>query len=272
VERPEHEGEHGPLAFPPIYHPEKSVLATAGAGDVFAAWVENPGNQDDIYAAGSSDEGRTWSAGRRVNTDLGASRQLNPAIAADSTAVYVAWEDRRNGDEDIYFARSTDSGGNWSDPNLRVDDDIGSANQHSPSLFATPSGLSAVWVDSRRGDDDIRHANSADGGVAWSASTRVNSDTGVSDQRDPVVAVDANGEIHVAWWDAHETGFHIYFASTAWTIVEDPTAQPPASGPLPWWLVLLIVGLVTAVVILVMVWARRRRTRVGPFGGAPPTR
>jgi hypothetical protein len=37
--------------------------------------------------------------------------------------LYVAWNDYRNGDADIYFARSTNGGTSWSAP-ARINDDI----------------------------------------------------------------------------------------------------------------------------------------------------
>ena len=75
------------------------------------------------------------------------------AVGADGT-LYAAWADTRNGNYDIYFARSTDGGATWS-ANIRVEDSP-SGDQSSPSLAVGADGtLYAAWGDSRNGNDDI---------------------------------------------------------------------------------------------------------------------
>ncbi|MEJ2210251.1 MAG: CARDB domain-containing protein [Anaerolineae bacterium] len=75
-----------------------------------------------IYMAYSDDLGATWSPGLKINDDVGVATQLNPAVTVGRSIsetenlpdpipnhVYVVWQDRRNGNDDIYLARSDDS-------------------------------------------------------------------------------------------------------------------------------------------------------------------
>jgi hypothetical protein len=70
----------------------------------------------------------------------------------------VAWEDYRYNNFDIYFAKSSDRGGTWTDPNLRVNDDLrtNEKNQQKPSLAVDLFGaVYVVWEDYRSGNWDI---------------------------------------------------------------------------------------------------------------------
>jgi hypothetical protein len=124
----------------------KPSLASDGRGRLFAAWEDgrNGGHYNrDIYFSRSEDGGRTWSSPDvRVNWDDPISHtanQLDPELLYDSSRgrLYAVWQDGRDGDYDIYFSYSDDGGTTWSE-NVRVNDDLGSADQLNPSLAIGP--------------------------------------------------------------------------------------------------------------------------------------
>jgi len=70
-----------------------------------------------------------------------------------------------------------------------------------------------AWHDARRGggDTDIYADRSTDGGATWNADVRVNEDDqGATRQCNPVVTVDSEGGIYVAWQDSGGEGWDIY--------------------------------------------------------------
>jgi uncharacterized repeat protein (TIGR01451 family) len=76
-----------------------------------------------------------------------------PAFAVSPTNgnLYVAWADYRNGDADVYFARSTDGGATWEMP-VRLNDDplSNGIDQWQPQVSVAPNGRVAVmWFDRR---------------------------------------------------------------------------------------------------------------------------
>jgi hypothetical protein len=76
-------------------------------GQLFAAWQDNRlGNNDVFFSRGS---GSSFAPAERVDdTGTGSSEQSRPSLAlggkGSKRVCYVAWEDSRNGDRDVYVA------------------------------------------------------------------------------------------------------------------------------------------------------------------------
>ncbi len=76
-------------------------------GLVYVTWQDNRNGLDDVYFNYSSDYGATWQpTDFRLDTDSsGAADSWWPQISSDSSGnAYIAWQDNRNGDFDIYFS------------------------------------------------------------------------------------------------------------------------------------------------------------------------
>jgi hypothetical protein len=142
------------------------------------------------------------------DTNWGDFRQW-PAFAADSLDnLYCAWIDWRDGNPDVYFSSSFDSGKTWS-ANVRIDDDLTGQEQSECNLIATPEGvLYAFWSDNRDPKTlfDVYCSSSHDGGKTWRPSTKVNDDTTHTFQISPSAVLDGNGNLYVAWRDYRDRG------------------------------------------------------------------
>jgi hypothetical protein len=147
------------------------TLAVGPKGVVAVAWSDARNEKDDIYMTVSRDQGRTFSANRRVNDDPETPAHSHPSVAVDGQGtIYAAWEDYRNDNSDIYLAKSLDGGATFT-PNRKVNDDTGSAPQISPSLALGPSGeIVVAWADFRNSPVTLppphAAASEAMGGVA----------------------------------------------------------------------------------------------------------
>src|SRR5712691_2457655 len=176
--------------------------------------------QSDIFFTKSSN-GRTWSVPIRVNNDAGGASQSEPALALDSAnAIYIAWTDSRNGNNDVFFSKSTDGGLSFS-ANVRVND-VTTNSQSEPALAVDPVNphlVYVVWTDTRSAvfGPDIFYANSTDGGLSFNPSARVNNDAGGSEQNAPAIAVALNQDVYVVWRDPRTPakGPDIYFSKSS---------------------------------------------------------
>jgi hypothetical protein len=106
-----------------------SRLVVDDVGTIYGAWTDrrrDDGGEDeyDIYFSRSTDGGETWSQNVRVNDSSRKDKVITSMIVAPDQSICAVWVDHRAGtsDSDVYFARSTDGGQTWTDPNIRVDD------------------------------------------------------------------------------------------------------------------------------------------------------
>ncbi|NOZ05028.1 MAG: exo-alpha-sialidase [Chloroflexi bacterium] len=206
-------------------------LAADALGHLYLAWQDRRQGHYDIYFATSTNGGATWSANTRVNQDSGTTDQTAPslAVSADGGQIFVAWQDGRNGNDDVYFARSADGGSTWAE--TRVNDDGGTAAQGAPSLaWATGGTLHLAWRDARLGGNDIYYARSTNGGTTWSQNARVNDDVGANDQDAPRLAAGTGGNVFLAWEDRRGGDYDIYVARSTdagqhWSANENAIAE-----------------------------------------------
>ncbi|NLF13385.1 MAG: hypothetical protein GX597_16495, partial [Anaerolineaceae bacterium] len=208
-----------------------------GSGRLYAVWQDHRSGDYDIYFSSSTDGGQNWLASdKQVSLDPPNSPdadQLNPSIAvAPSGNIYVVWQDKRNGNDDIYIARSQDGGANWG-TNYFVTDDpqMRSQNQVNPSV-ALQDGWSGedviyvAWEDWRVPDHpEIYVAQSLDGGVTFGLDVPVDIPTaGTSYRVEPSLEVGTfisgtfslpssirKHDIHVAWQQGAEDGADVYW-------------------------------------------------------------
>ena len=94
------------------------TAAPASAGNWSQQPSPGPGyDYHDIHFADPSN-------GCLVAGDQAYAEQKTPSLAVDASGnMYLAWQDIRDGDYDIYFSRSTDGGVTWS-AHQRLNDDL----------------------------------------------------------------------------------------------------------------------------------------------------
>ena len=194
------------------------------ANRVYVVWEDRRDGELDnanIRFNSSDDRGLTWLE-EDVALDAdpeGAAMSLAPQIQADSSGVYVAWYDNRNGAYDVFLNVSTDGGSAWFGQPVRVDtDDRGSAYSASPVVAVDGAGSVVVaWEDSRDGLSDVYVNSSTDYGQTFGSSdVRLDiGDAGSADSFYPRLARDG-AHVYVAWHDtASGFGRDIYVAHSA---------------------------------------------------------
>src|ERR1019366_7371822 len=178
-------------------------VVTVSGSIAHIAWRDNRDGNDEIYYKHSTDGGITWSADTRLTND--AANSEYPSIAVSGSLVHVVWNDMRDGNYEVYYKNSTDGGNTWSTDTRLTNDPAGSLHT---SVAACSSGVYVVWYDNRDGNDEIYYKNSTDGGITWSADTRLTNDPSYS--WFPSIAISASG-VHVVWTDERNGNDEIYY-------------------------------------------------------------
>jgi hypothetical protein len=82
--------------------------------------------------------------------------QWHPSLAAvGANRLFVAWQDSRRGNNDIFFTTSSNGGASFA-RSERVDDTGGGASEQSRPQLAWAAGRCyVVWEDNRNGTSDI---------------------------------------------------------------------------------------------------------------------
>lgn len=165
--------------------------AVGADSTLYAVWSEG----DDIQFTTSRDGGKSFARVKNILHTAPVMFAVNdfdrangfPQIAVDAHSgnykhayLYVTWSDYRNGDIDVFCARSVDGGKKWSVP-VRVNDDPihNGADQFFQWLTVDPvtGAISIIFYDRRKDPENnktlVTLARSTDGGksfqnYAWS--------------------------------------------------------------------------------------------------------
>jgi hypothetical protein len=179
--------------------------------NVYVVWQDfTPGNTD-IFFATSSDGGLTFTDPDNISES--AEESLAPQISSEGNNVYVVWQDAspdNNDFFDIFFARSTDGGLTFDDPD-NISETTG--NSRSAQISVEGNNVYVVWLDETPGNADIFFARSTDGGLTFTEPENISENTRTSGS--PQISSEGNN-VYVVWIDASPNlvQFDIFFATS----------------------------------------------------------
>jgi hypothetical protein len=207
--------------------PNNAWCVAASGSFVHAIWYDERDFNKEIYYKRSTDDGVTWGADTRLTNNSFSSSA--PAVSASGQVVHIAWVDDRDGNDEIYYKRSTDDGVTWG-PDTRLTDSTGTSE--NPCVSASGQNVHIVWQDNRDGNFEIYYKQSTDGGVSWGADTRLTNNSSYSSP--PSIAV-SGSILHVVWADNRDANIEIYYkrstdSGISWGADTRLTNDPSYSG------------------------------------------
>lgn len=181
---------------------QKPSISVSGQ-TVHVVWYDDRDGNLEIYYLRSTDAGLTWGTDLRLTTNSGSS--WYPSMDVFGSIVQVVWTDNRDGNNEIYYKRSTDAGINW-DPVVRITNSTGSSI--FPSIFTAGLITHIVWHDERDGNGEIYYNRSLNAGVTWGSDIRLTTNTAETGY--PCISV--SGTVaHVVWEDYVDGNYEIYY-------------------------------------------------------------
>ena len=202
------------------------TVAINEQGVVAVAWADQ--SKKDIFFQIYASDGKT-----RLEKPVNVSRSPRifswlPRMLITSTApieVYLLWQEivfsgGSHGGE-IFFARSTDGGRTFSDP-LNLSNDIAGSGKgritprywHNGSLdlaMGSEGNLYTAWTEY---EGTLWFRRSTDRGSSFSRPFRVAGGGDAKPARGPSLAVDARGEVYLAWTVGEDRAANIRFAKS----------------------------------------------------------
>lgn len=145
-------------------------LATSGAlsisssgTNVFLVWQDDRyglNSNNEIFFKQSSNAGISW--GNDVRLTAHPSSSTYPCIVSSGNIVHIVWTDNRNGRDDIFYKRSTDSGLSWSSE-IPIVNDTNYSN--SPSVAVSNYFVHVLWRDERDNNSEIYYKHNPTGNI-----------------------------------------------------------------------------------------------------------
>ena len=180
---------------------------------VHVVWSDKRnGATGEIYYKRSTDGGVSWESDRRLTNDSFVS--TNCSVNVSEQVVHILWRDSRDGNDEIYYKRSTDGGVSWENDRRLTNN---SASSIYPSVTVSGPIVHVVWEDYRGAGSEIYYKHSTDEGINWDEDTRL-TNAGSFSMYPSVSASDS--VVHVLWEDFRDgQGPEIYYK-------RNPTGNP----------------------------------------------
>jgi hypothetical protein len=157
-------------------------VAIVNKAIVISAVVGQKGNgsDGDLVSWRSTDGGKTWSAGVKVNDVPGAAREgLHSMASGGKNTLLAVWLDLRSKGTKLYGAVSNDGGASWSRNRLVYASPSGSVCEccHPTVLIDDEGGITVMFRNSLEGARDLYIVRSRDGGQTFQPAQKLGEGT-----------------------------------------------------------------------------------------------
>jgi hypothetical protein len=192
---------------------------------LYTVWYERTAPQAAVVRGAERNPLGQWTTDPTV-LSLGDSLVRNPVLAVGPTGdIHLAWEDLRDGAEQIYYRHRT-AEGVW-----EMEEPLTTSEGESlePALGVDTHGrLHVIWSDAAPGNREILYCRRDPGG-AFTPPSRLTNHSGDSSQ--PNFVIDGAGDIQLVWQDGIlDGGTDTGFNTEVWFMPLDadgvPRAQP----------------------------------------------
>ncbi len=208
-----HVADAHPADAAPAADDQTFPALAAGPQGLTLAWEDRRHGHTVIYGSQSADA-QTWSAPFRISGnptgkaagDLGrGTGAMRPALARFGERIAASWLDKRDflSGYDVYAALSTDA---RFAKDQKAQDSFGDAiaQWHVAAAGNAQGELVIAWDDDRDGTPDIWLTRLGETG--YGENFTLPEASGPGGQSDPAIALDAAGNLHLAWIERNEAG------------------------------------------------------------------
>jgi hypothetical protein len=194
----------------------------ADNGTVYIAWADErngnytrimnnqPHKSGDIYLSkGSFRDGWAFDKNIRINEIKGTTGHGSPSIAVDSGNIYVAWEDDRYGFEELYFSTAGKNNVKFKKDSPVVAE---TGSRVLPSVSVLDGAAYVAMMNKNSWDIEFTEGEPVNGVYRFGKPVRVNDDFSGNWHYAPSLAVDNGKNVCIAWLDARNGNYDIYFS------------------------------------------------------------
>jgi hypothetical protein len=183
---------------------------TASGNNVYIVWEDLISNIEEarLLFRASNNNGASFGTAKVISPVVVES--IAAQVAASGNNVYIAGHDGSEDNTEIFFMRSTNNGGSFSNP-------ISINNNHEASIFnkiiADANNVYLVYMDNSRNNFDVFFRRSTDNGASF--KDIINLSNNAEHSGSPAMGV-IGGNVYVAWVDSttNQPGTDILFKTS----------------------------------------------------------
>ena len=198
------------IVFSQPQYPQLSPDVSAdGQGNFTVVWLQNENYDFNVYARKFTNSQAPVGPAFQVNNDEGGFQWFPTIASAQTGESLIAWEDKRNGNSDIYGQRLRADGSKRAS-NFLISDDAGSDTQWRP-FAASASGRFIVTWEDYRDDPNAIYAQWLDASLLLDGGNlRVDDANGQGVKEYPSVALNSGGESLFCWQDSRNGNYDLF--------------------------------------------------------------
>jgi hypothetical protein len=170
---------------------------------VHVVWCDASFGPNKTCYKRSTNDGATWSVDTILSSNV--SSAFYPCISSSGQYVQVVWEEHHDGNSEIYWMGSSNTGISWR-PEVRLTNNPSTSDR--PSIAASGQNIHIVWADGRDGNWEIYYKQSVDAGNNWGSDIRLTNSPFIS-EASCIIASDS--VVNVLWEDNRDGNYEIYY-------------------------------------------------------------
>jgi hypothetical protein len=182
-----------------ITNSSSGVQIAAPGNNVHVVWQDSISGSDEIFYRHSNDTGESFRGVRELSKTLSVNGEsaLFPRISVIGNNVYVVWQDKVSGNNEIFLRESNDGGNKFSGIKNLSRNNTG--DSITPRIASSGNNVIVVWTDSQPGKAQIFARASTDNAAKFGGIKNVSWSSGRS--YDPQITVGGNNSVYVLWED-----------------------------------------------------------------------
>jgi hypothetical protein len=172
---------------------------SASGNNVYVVWQDISSGKDAIYYRYSNDTGVGFRGVRELSKTISVNGEsaLYPQISAYGNNVYVVWQDKVSGSNEIFLRGSNDGGNKFTGIKNLSRNNTG--DSITPRIASSGNNVFVAWTDSEPGKAQIFARGSTDNAAKFGGIKNVSWSSGRS--YDPQIAVGGNNSVYILWED-----------------------------------------------------------------------
>jgi hypothetical protein len=184
------------------------------SNNVYLVWADTSSNMSEIFYRQSIDGGVKFGGLKEISKtkSINGEFALYPKIVTSGNKVFVAWQDKVLGGNEIFFRASNDGGNKFTGIKNLSRNNTG--DSISPVLAANANNTFIAWSDTSPGKSEILLRSSLDNGNTFGGVKNISWNIGSS--YDPQLAISGRN-LYVLWEDNSQGGltFDLIFRASS---------------------------------------------------------